>query len=290
LDGLDVEFVRADVTDSDSITRALAGCDVVYHLAAIISVAGDRTGLVKRVNVDGVGHAARAARANRVSRFVHCSSVHAFDLESTRLVTEDTPSASSPHLPSYDRSKAAGESALDREIEAGLDAVIVNPTAMIGPQDHAPSRMGGVLLALARHRLPALIAGGFDWVDVRDVASSLLAAEDKGRTSERYLVSGHHLTLKDLARRAAGCIDTRPPPVVLPLWFARIWSPLADIVARRTGNPLWYTTESLHALRFGPKVSSAKATQELGHRARPIEETLSDTFEWFAVHGMLDSS
>jgi dihydroflavonol-4-reductase len=283
-----VEWVPADVLDASSLEASFQGAGTVYHLAAVISVTGDPTGRVWAVNVDGVRNVAETALSAGVRRLVHCSSVHAYDLEAgERAVTETSPRATAAGLPVYDRSKAAGEAALMEVIDRGLDAVTVNPTGVVGPYDFAPSRMGSVFLALFRGRLPALIDGGFDWVDVRDVASSMLAAETQGRRGENYLLPGHHRSLPELAAVAEQVSGAPKPTLTVPMRFARLWSPLADMVSRRTGNPLWYTTESLHALRFDPAVSSAKAETELGHRPRPFDDTVKDIHDWFTGQGLL---
>ncbi|MEZ5175529.1 MAG: NAD-dependent epimerase/dehydratase family protein [Acidimicrobiia bacterium] len=287
LGGLDVEWRSADVLDPSSLDTAFDGAGVVYHLAAVISVTGDPTGRVWATNVGGVRNVARAALKANVRRLIHCSSVHAFDLESAASVDENSSRATAAHLPVYDRSKAAGEAELRSVIESGLDAVIVNPTGVIGPYDFGPSRMGRVFLAMFRRRLPAVIDGSFDWVDVRDAASSMLAAEVKGRSGENYLLPGHHLSLADLAAIAADVTGHRRRLITLPMWFARIWGPLADVVSRRSGDPLWYTRESIHALRFSPTVNGAKAAAELDHDPRPMHETVSDMYEWFKQRGLL---
>ncbi len=177
LAGLDVEFVVADVLDRVALQRALRGVDVVYHLAGLISISGDPDGHVRATNVDGVRNAATAALDAGVRRFVHCSSIHAFDLEQPGVLTETSPRAVARQLPAYDRSKAAGEVEVRRVVDQGLDAVITNLTGVLGPNDFTPSRMGAVFLALVRRRIPALVAGGFDWVDVRDATAGMMAAE-----------------------------------------------------------------------------------------------------------------
>ena len=286
--GLDVEWMPVDVLDTSALQAAFRGAEIVYHLAAVISVTGDPTGRVWAINVGGVRNVAEAALGAGVRRLVHCSSVHAYDLEAGGPeITETSPRATVPGRPVYDRSKAAGEAAMLEVIDRGLDAVIVNPTGVIGPYDFAPSRMGLVFLAMFRRRLPALIDGGFDWVDVRDVVSALVTAEAQGRRGENYLLPGHHLSLPELAAVVENVTGVRKPTFTVPMWFARLWSPLADKVSRRTANPLWYTSESLHALRFHPPVSGAKAGVELGHRPRPVDETVRDIHDWFTEQGLL---
>jgi dihydroflavonol-4-reductase len=145
--------------------------------------------------------------------------------------------------------------------------------------------MGGVLLAMFRRRLPAVVEGGFDWADVRDVVRSMLAAEIHGRRGENYLLPGHNLSLAELAAVAERVTGRRRPHFTVPMWFARIWSPLANVISRRSRSPLWYTSESMHALRFNPAVSGARAEAELGHSPRPVDETIADTYEWFIAQG-----
>ncbi len=281
LAGLDVEFVVADVVDPDSLRRALAGVDVVYHLAALISIAGDPDGRVRATNVDGVRNVATAALEAGVRRFVHCSSVHAFDLERPGVITETSARAVDPHLPAYDRSKAAGEVELRKVVDQGLDAVITNPSGVLGPNDFAPSRMGAVFLALARRRLPSLVAGGFDWVDARDVATGMMAAETKGVTGENYLLGGHRHSIAELAALAEHCTGVRSPRVSAPMWLARATAPAGLWWSRWRGTQPLFTPESLHALLTDPTVSSAKAARELGHEPRATEDTVRDVYAWF---------
>jgi dihydroflavonol-4-reductase len=258
-----------------------------YHLAAIISIAGGLNGLVHAVNVDGVRTVAEAAHRAGVARLVHTSSVHAFDLAACQqeTVDETSPRSIRTWLPAYDRSKAAGEVELSRVVDEGLDAVTVNPTGIIGPLDESPSRMGSVLLALWRRRLPALVAGGFDWVDVRDVVDALRAAAERGRTGECYLIPGHRLSVAALARSAA--IHSPVTARVAPLWTAKAAAPLAGVLARRIGSHLLPTSEALHALATFPTISGRKAENELGYHPRPIDDTLSALHAHFVHTGRL---
>lgn len=281
LAGCDVEWVAADVRDAAAMRSALAGADVVYHLAAVISVAGAMGGLVADVNVRGLASVAAAARQAGVRRLVYCGSVHAFDTDAPGPITETSPKATRETLPAYDRSKAVAEEALRREIGQGLDAVLVNPTGIIGPCDPGPSRTGGMIRAMQRGSLPALVAGGFDWVDVRDVVRGLVAACERGRTGENYLLAGHRCSVQQLAEVVADVGGASPARVTLPLWFARVWSPGAGALAARWPSPLLYTPDTLHALAAFPDVDDTKARTELGHAPRPIEETVGDLLDWF---------
>ena len=291
LAGIDAEFVRGDVLDPVTLKDAFAGAEFVFHLAAKISIAGDPDGSVRRVNVDGVRHVAEAALDAGVRRLVHCSSLHAYDVGGTRgPIRESGLRATDSRLPAYDRSKAAGEDELRRVVDRGLDAVILNPSGMFGPVDPEPSRMGRALLAMFKGRMPVTVTGGFDWVDVRDVAAAFLAAAVGGRTGENYLVGGHRASFTELARLAAEVSGRRPPRLVAPLRPVQLAAAAALRLAgpRRAGR-LLLTPESLHALATDPVVDCSKATAELGYRPRPLAETVADLHASFIADGRLPS-
>jgi len=284
-EGHPVEFVRADVLDPATLPAAFAGVEVVYHLAARISIAGDPDGAVWRVNVDGVRHVAEAARTAGVRRLVHTSSIHAFDGRlSPEGVDERSPRSTNPDLPVYDRSKFAGEEVLRQLIDRGLDAVVVNPTAIIGPVDPEPSRMGRVLRSAFRGRLPAVVDGSFDWVDVRDLAAAVLAAARRGRVGENYLVGGHYASVGELARVAASAAGRRGPRFTVPTPLARVAAAAALRLPSGRSGPL-FTPEALHALHTGRPVVSDKARDELGHAPRPLAETMADLRAYFETGG-----
>jgi dihydroflavonol-4-reductase len=283
-------WFRGDVREPAAMLAAFDGADLAFHVAAFISVTGGHRGRVHSVNVDGVRTVARAAHAVGLPRLVHVSSVHAYDLEASRgqLVDEDSPRSIDLRLPAYDRSKAAGEAELARVVEAGLDAVTINPTGVIGPRDEVPSRMGSVLRAMWRGRLPALVGGGFDWVDVRDVVAAMRLAATHGKSGRNYLVNGHRLSVVQLARAAAryGRVTDR----LAPSWTVRLAAPVGGAIARWTGSPVLPTREALHALAADPLVDGSRARIELGYRPRPFDETLHDLHRWFLTMGWVPGS
>jgi dihydroflavonol-4-reductase len=281
LAGLDVEHIPIDVLEPESLERAFAGADTVFHLAAIISITGDPTGIVRRVNVEGPRNAARAAMACGVSRFIHCSSVHAFDLRGCGPeLTETGPRATGNHSPAYDRSKNEGENEVRAAIAQGLDAVIVNPTGVVGPHDYDRSQMGELLLQFRDRKIPVNIGGGFDFVDVRDLVTGMLAAEQSGRTGESYLLSGHRHSLVELAELASQVTGVKAPRISVPLSLINGLAPLVLKLTPSHKIPL-FTPDSLHALGHSPSVCRYKAGKELGYVARPFIETIRDTYAWF---------
>lgn len=281
LRGLPLEPVAADVLDPPTLLAAFAGCDVVVHLAAKISIRGDRDGEVRRTNVEGTRNAIAAARTTGVSRFVHVSSVHAMRLDGAEGVADESRSLVGDGGFAYDRSKAEGERIVLAAAEGGLDALVLRPTGIIGPHDFRLSRAGAMLREFFRGERPFLIPGGFDWVDARDVAAAIFAAVTRGRAGQAYLLSGNWVSIAELARLcgAVGGIDRHR--IVLPRWMALAALPFVEALADlRSGEPL-FTRESLAAVASNTRsLSSRKAAVELGFAARPVVETLRDTFDW----------
>jgi len=289
IEGLGLEIVPADVCHPDSLHRAFKGADVVYHLAARISLNSNDYPVLEPINVTGVKNVVQACIDCGVRRLVHFSSIHAFIQESIgKPIDETCPLVEPRNCPPYDRSKAAGEKIVYGAIERGLDAVIISPTAVIGPYDYEPSFLGEALLNLARGKMPALVAGGFDWVDVRDVVAGALAAEKGAPSGAKYLLAGHFASVCDLAILVEEIMGTSAPKLVMPKWLAYVGAPFMAGFARMTGSRPLYTSASVRALRTGQDVSHEKAARELGYRPRPLRQTIVDTFDWFRDSGYLD--
>jgi dihydroflavonol-4-reductase len=288
LEGVGCEFADGELGDAASLVRAFDGCERVFHLAARISIVPGDEALVRAVNVDGTKNVVAACEKSGVARLVHFSSIHALSPDPHDVAIDESRAlTSSPRMPPYDRSKADAERAVLAAVERGLDAVIVNPTAILGPYDYVPSAMGRVLLDLYHRRLPALVDGGFDWVDVRDVVAGALAAADRAPKGARYLLSGARKTVRELAGLVHEIIGVRPPRLVSPMWLARVGAPFATAAARIAGKQPLYTSHSLHALRNHQLVSHDKATRELGYAPRPLVETLTAAYDWFRAQGAL---
>jgi dihydroflavonol-4-reductase len=288
LAGLDVEMVPGDVSDQDSLFRAFRGADVVYHLAARISLSMADWSVLEAVNVIGTRNAIAACRRAGVRRLVHFSSIHALVQEPLAVpVDESRPLVASRRCPPYDRSKAAAQMQVRHAVAQGLDAVIINPTAVIGPHDYQPSYFGRALLLLAACKLPALVTGGFDWVDVRDVVAGAMLAEAAAPPGAEYLLSGHWVSMGDIAAAVAEITGKRAPGFVCPLWLARATAPVIEGIGRLNGRQPLYTAASLRALQSNRRISHDKAARELGYSPRPFRETLVDTLRWFEENGQL---
>jgi dihydroflavonol-4-reductase len=287
--GLEIELVPADVCDPSSLRRAFDGAQVIYHLAARISLQQDNWPEVEAVNVTGTRNVVAACLDCGVQRLVHFSSIHAIEQEPLSSPLDETrPLATSDeHLP-YDRSKALGELEVMLGMEQGLDAVIISPTALVGPYDYGPSYIGQALISLVRGRIPALVSGGFDWVDVRDVVAGALQAERVAESGSRYLFSGHWHSVRELADLVGRLTGSHSPWITVPLSLAYRAAPLMSLLARLNGKQPVYNRASLRALRGHRRISHARATRDLGYHPRPFEVTIADTLDWFAQNGYLD--
>ncbi len=288
LEGLNTEIVRGDMCDVDSLCRAFEGADVVYHLAACISLSMGDWHRLEKINVLGTRNVVEACRRTGVRRLVHFSSIHALTQEPMSVpVDESRPLVESREYPPYDRSKAAAELEVRRGIEQGLDAIIINPTAITGPYDYQPSYFGEALLSLARRSLPALVTGGFDWVDVRDVVAGALRAGETAPTGAKYLLSGHWVSMVDIAAMVAEITGVPAKRLVVPLWLARVGAPFIQAASRLNGKRPLYTGVSLRALKSNRNISHERASRELGYQPRPFRETVTDTLRWFEENGYL---
>jgi dihydroflavonol-4-reductase len=159
----------------------------------------------------------------------------------------------------------------------------------VGPFDFKPSFLGKAVMALGRGSLPMLVHGGFDWVDVRDVAEAALAAAERAPSGGRYIVGGRWASLAELAQHVCRVTGARPPGLVCPFWIARAWAPVSAGYSRIAGKTPLFTAYSLSVLRGNRTVSHERAVRDLGYRPRDLEETVSDACAWFEVNGYLRS-
>jgi dihydroflavonol-4-reductase len=287
LERLEVEKVRGDILDIAGLCKFFQGVDVVFHAAGKISIDGDKDGSVRAVNVSGTKNVVEACLASEVKKLIYFSSIHALqqqpeeELDETRALVGEEGFL-------HDVAKSDAEKEVRKGIAQGLEAIILNPTAAIGPFDFQPSLLGQGLLALYNRKIPTLIDGGFDWVDVRDIAKAAIAAMEKGIPGERYVLSGMWKTVKELALLVQEITGIPAPKFTSPLWLARMGVPLAKAYSFITHTPMLYTQETLEVLiRCNRNISSLKARRELGFYPRPLVETLHDTFDWHKLVGVI---
>ncbi|NLG26545.1 MAG: NAD-dependent epimerase/dehydratase family protein [Chloroflexi bacterium] len=289
IDGVDCEVVAADLRDTDSLRRAFDGAETVYHLAGHISILMTDWERTEAINVGGTRNVVQACLDAGVRRLVHFSSIQSMQQQPLdEVLDESRPLVTSAKAPPYDRSKAAGELEVLRGLERGLDAVILNPTCVVGPHDYRPSLFGQALISIVRGELPALVRGGFDWVDARDVALCAVRAEELAPAGAKYIVGGHWKTVRDLGHIAGRLRSVSVPWFVCPLGIVQAAAPLAVAWARLRGQRATFTSVMARSLQGNRHISSDKARRELGYEPRALEATLEDTLSWFAARGLIE--
>lgn len=289
LDDLDVETVRADIRDRGAVAAAVSGMRHVFHVAADYRLWALDPDEIVRTNVVGTRTVMEEAVRAGVERIVYTSSVATLALgphgspadESVALAEHDAIGA-------YKRSKVAAEAVVRDMVSAqGLPAVIVNPSTPIGPRDAKPTPTGRIIVEAASGRMPAFVDTGLNLVHVDDVAAGHLMALRAGRIGERYILGGANVALGALLGDIARLVGRRPPTVRLP---RRLLYPLAygaEAIARATGREPFLTVDGLHLARYRMYFRSDKAERELGYRARPYVDGLSDAIDWFRQAGMV---
>jgi dihydroflavonol-4-reductase len=288
LDGIPVEKISGNILDKESLESLISGSDIVIHLAATISIRGTTERDLVSININGTRNILNVINKIPVRRFIHFSSIHALTQEPFDQILDETRPLALKDPILYNRSKAWSEKLVLEAIQDGLDGFIINPTSVIGPNDFRPSLMGKAIIQICQNKFPGLVRGGYDWVDVRDIVSGTLQAIEKGRTGERYLLSGNWLSLPDLVAIISLYHPIKRNHPILPFWLAELGVPFLKMYALlHHADPL-YTRESLDIVRHSHRmISSEKAEKELGYQSRPIEITVKDTIEWFKNNNYL---
>ena len=283
LAGLAVECFRGGLDDEPLLQRALAGASCVVHAAAMVHCGWRHLDEMRRVNVEGTRAVARAARLAG-ARLVHVSSVDAIGLRADGLpADEETPPGVMPECP-YVVTKREAEAVVLEEVDRGLDAVIVNPVYMIGPWDWKPSS-GRMLLEIAAGRGLFAPPGSNDFVDVRDVATGILAALDRGQRGRRYILGGHRLPYLDAWRVFARIVGRMQPLGLAPRPFVHAAGLLGDVAGLLRGREPDVNSAATRMSMLDHNFSSRRARQELGYHYRPFEDTVADAWQWFLDHG-----
>jgi len=281
------ETVVGDLSDEAALRRALAGVDHVVHLAALVSFARRDAARCFAVNVDGTRRLAALARQAGVRRFLHVSSVAAIGGRARPEVLDEGSAYGIEHLRiPYCDSKRAAEAVVLEEVARGLDAVIVNPASMFGPGDRRKAR-NSLLDAALRGRLRFCPPGGANFADVRDVARGCLAALERGRTGERYILGGENLTGAGLLATVFAALERTPPRTVLPRWLVRAAAAGAGALEHVVPLRPPLTAQILRMASFWFWFDSSKAERELGYRPGPVLEAVRAAYRWLAEIGSI---
>jgi len=285
LQDLDVERVTGDLRDADSLSRAVAGCDLVFHVAADYRLWSRHPEELYASNVEGTRNLLSASQRAGVERFVYTSTVGCIGVPAGGIGDEAQPCTLEEMSGDYKRSKYQAEQVALEFARGGFPVVIVNPTAPIGDHDFKPTPTGKIVLDFITGKLPAYIDTGLNLVDVRDVAKGHLLAAERGRVGERYILGCQNLTLKQILERLAAITGLKAPSLQLPYAVAYAAGFVTTAWASVSGQMPMAPLDAVKMAKKKMFVTHAKAARELGYSPGPVDEALRRAVEWFRAKG-----
>ncbi len=291
LAGLRLEIVEGDLRDSASLAQAMKDVQYLFHVAADYRLWARDPETIVKTNVEGTRALMEAALRGGVERIVYTSSVATLKARPNGAPGDETfPLAAENAVGAYKYSKVVAERLVETMVaEQNLPAVIVNPSTPIGPGDVRPTPTGRIIVEAASGRMPAYVDTGLNLVHVGDVAAGHLAALQKGRIGERYILGGQDVLLGDMLREIARHVGRAPPRVRLPRQLIFPIAYGAEAIAHFTGREPFVTVTGLKLARDRMFFTSAKAERELGYTARGYGDAIADAVAWFRQHGYLAS-
>ncbi|MDR0883908.1 MAG: NAD-dependent epimerase/dehydratase family protein [Oscillospiraceae bacterium] len=290
---LGVQAVEGNVLEPESLKPLLQGArgaDVrLIHAAGIVSIASKVNPAVHNVNVQGTRNILRLCNEGEVGKLVYVSSVHAIPEKPQGEVIAETEAFSPDRVVGdYAKTKAEATEAVLDAARHGLNASVVHPSGIIGPYDEGRNHLNAMVLDYCRGALPAGVQGGYDFVDVRDVADGVIACADHGKAGECYILANHYFSVKELLHKLSQVTGLKEMHAMLPLWLAKIGAPFAEVYAKIARQPALFTQYSLYTLGTNALFSHKKAERELGFHPRDIADTLRDTVAWLKQKRVLN--
>jgi dihydroflavonol-4-reductase len=297
LKDLGAEYFRGDILDAGRVDAFVSGCDAIVHCAGIISIAGDPDGSVYRSNVEGTRNVVEACARRGVERLIHVSSVHAVESRLDKSVFDEGNPWKERGSPAYDYSKACGEKIVLEAISSGrISGCVMRPSAIFGPYDFTPSKLGQATLDLYAGHIPVLPPGGYNFVDARDVAAAIAVALSPGATFTNvnkdigpiYNLTGRYCSMREFAELIHLSGGARPPRLSLPASLMLGFLPCVSLWARLSGMEQAYTKEMVNTLVSGhTHMSFDRARRAFGFSPRPLEDSVRDFIQWEKSRGGL---
>ena len=279
--GIAVETVTGDLRDRVSLERAVAGCGMLFHVAADYRLWARHPRELYQSNVEGTRNLLEAARAAGIERAVYTSTVGCIGIPAGGIGDETTPVAFEDMAGDYKRSKFQAEQVALEFARGGFPVVIVNPTAPVGDHDVKPTPTGKIVADFLAGAMPAFIDTGLNVVDVRDTAEGHWLAARRGRIGERYILGSENLTLAEILAKLARITGRKAPTVRLPYAVAYCAGACSTAWAEITGNPPRVPLDAVRMARKKMWVSHEKARRELGFEPGTAEAALARAVEWF---------
>jgi dihydroflavonol-4-reductase len=288
IQGLKADLFTGDLRDPASLEKGIAGCDAIFHVAADYRLWVRDPDEMYRANVEGTRAILAAARKNKVRRVVYTSSVATMGFTQDSLADENSPVSLADMIGPYKRSKFMAEQVAIKAARAGQDVVIVNPTTPVGERDIKPTPTGRIVVDFLKKKFPAYVDTGLNLVDVKECAQGHIAALEKGRPGERYILGGENLTLKQILDKLAAITGLPSPTIRVPYIVALATGVVDELV---TGRILGREPRAtIDAVRMGRKkmfVTSTKAARELGWKVVSVDDALGRSADWFRDNGYI---
>ena len=279
------EIAKANILDYPALKAAMAGAEVVFHLASLVALVPEQFELMQKVNVEGTANIIKACFENGVKRLIYTSSIHAYGRpEKNLVINESLPFDPEIGGGGYDQTKAKASILVLEAVKRGLNAVILAPTGVIGPYDFKRSEMGEMTNYWMKSTPTFSLGGAYDFVDVRDVVEAHISAIKNGQSGQAYLLPGYRVSVREYRRLIQDACNTCSKEIYVPMKLARIFAPLAEWFYRITKTRPRFTRYSIDTLLSNSVVSGEKAAEFLGFHARPLEETVRDSVEWWQAN------
>jgi dihydroflavonol-4-reductase len=279
---LPVETRCGDIRDAAAVQKATVGCEVVFHAAGPVAVWGPGLEGMHSAHREGTANVVNAAKTARV---VHTSSIVAIGATRSRKALDETSPFNMHAKIDYVHAKRRAEEIALDAAQAGRDVVVVNPGYLVGPDDFEPSVMGKFCARVWKGKMSAVAPGGYNLVDVRDVAAGHLLAAERGQSGRRYILGGENLSMVEFVRMLTAEAGLRPraiPTLPLSALWAAAW--IAENRSRRTGREPYPSFQHVRLNRYSWFVNSDRAKKELGYAPRALAESVRDTFAWYSQH------
>jgi len=281
----EAEPVRGDLRDPESLARAVAGCGVVYHIAADYRLWTRQPEEMFRSNVDGTRAMLEASQRAGVQRFVYTSTVGCIGVPPGGIGDEQMPATLDQMQGPYKRSKFLAEGVALEFAKKGFPVVIVNPTAPVGDHDFKPTPTGKIILDFVRGNMPAYLDTGLNLVDVRDVAQGHLLACERGVIGERYILGSENMTLQQIFEALGRVVERKPPRVRIPYSVAYLAGMVSTAWADLTGKEPRAPLDGVRMARKKMWVRHEKAARELGYAPGSASQALDRAVQWFRENG-----
>ena len=282
------QISEGDLRDRPAVASALRNVRQLVHIAADYRLWARDPRAIFRTNVDGTRILMEEALRAGVERIVYTSSVATLGIEEGHLADETHPLSPDDAIGAYKKSKVIAERLVESMIERhSLPAIIVNPSTPIGPGDVRPTPTGRIIIEAASGRMPAFVDTGLNLVHVDDVAAGHIAALERGRIGERYILGGDNVALSEMLQDIAIIVGRRPPKVQLPHALVYPIACMAEFVANFTGREPFATRDGLRMAKKHMFFTDSKARQELGYVSRPHGMALREAIVWFRARGAI---